>query len=178
MALQYYKIREMRIEFLDKSEKSSIYCSIPTYDVLLVIQLGGQPADVLLLASDQPLRLLLGPLEVGDRVLGHLELALHLPAGFLDNGSRAFFLVQTSLELVEGRLEFGLDRVEMLHLLLGRGQVVAGLGLVLGDVLLLLVGLVDALILTGDLVVETLDGVVPVGLLLLDLLDGCKGKGD
>merc|ERR1719204_2774812 len=129
---------------------------------LLVVQLGGQLGDVSLLAADGVLDLPLDALQVGHGLLGHLEFALNLP----------LLLVKSTLQLIKGVLELGLDGVQVGHLLIGRDQVIVGLGLGLSNVLLLLVELVDDFILLGDFVIQGLDGVVPVGLLLLNLGDG------
>lgn len=53
-------------------------------DGLLVLQLGGQGGDLLVLALDGLLELLLVALQVGDGLLGQLEVALNLPLGLLD----------------------------------------------------------------------------------------------
>merc|ERR1719381_109060 len=99
-------------------------------------------------------------------------LALNLPSLLLEVASGSLLLVKSALQLVQGVLQLGLDGVQVGHLLISRDQVIVGLGLGLGDVLLLLVELVDDFILLGDLVIQGLDGVVPVGLLLLNLGDG------
>merc|ERR1719179_50037 len=139
---------------------------------LLVVKLGEEDAGVLLLALDGGLELLLGPLLVGNGLLGDLQLTLNLPPLLLDVGTATLLLLQRGLQLIQGALKLALDLVEMSHLVLGGGQILSGLGRVLADVLLLLVQLVDHLVLVGDLVVQAADGVVTVGLLLLDLLDG------
>merc|ERR1719333_1249734 len=139
---------------------------------LLVIKLGEEDAGVLLLALDGGLELLLGPLLVGDGLLGDLQLTLNLPPLLLNVGTATLLLLQRGLQLIQGALKLALDLVEMSHLVLGGGQILSGLGRVLADVLLLLVQLVDHLVLVGNLVVQAAEGVVTVGLLLLDLLDG------
>merc|ERR1719204_2474647 len=139
---------------------------------LLVVQLGGQLGDVSLLAADGVLDLPLDALQVGHGLLGHLEFALNLPSLLLQVASGSLLLVKSTLQLIKGVLELGLDGVQVGHLLIGRDQVIVGLGLGLSNVLLLLVELVDDFILLGDFVIQGLDGVVPVGLLLLNLGDG------
>merc|ERR1719150_1905504 len=69
-------------------------------------------------------------------------------------------------------LELGLDLIQVSDLLLRSNEVLSGLGLGGGQMLLLLVELVDDLVLLSNLVLEHLDGVVTVALLLLHLGDG------
>merc|ERR1719204_3023559 len=89
------------------------------------------------------------------------------------NGSPALLLLlKASLQLIQGGLQLRLDLVEMTDLLLSGHKVLGRLGLGGGQMLLLLVELVDDLVLLGDLILQGLDGVVPVALLLLDLGDG------
>merc|ERR1719410_655100 len=85
--------------------------------------------------------------------------------------SRLFFSLVGVLQLVQSDLQLLLHLVEVVHLLLGLVQLLAGFGLTLLHVFLLLGQLVDQLVLVSDLVIEVPDGVVPVGLLLLSLLD-------
>merc|ERR1719412_2169247 len=130
---------------------------------LLVLQLAHQGAAVLLLALDGALQLLPGPLQLGDGLLHHLQLSLNLPPLLLNVGTATLLLLVRALKLVESGLKLVLDLVQVADLVLSDLQVLGGLGGVLADVLLLLVQLVDHLVLVGDLIIETLDGVIPVG---------------
>merc|ERR1719433_643241 len=121
---------------------------------------------------DGALKLLPGPLQLGDGLLHDSQLPLDHPPLLLDVGAAALLLLVGSLQLIQSRLQLVLDLVEVTNLVLGHLQVLVGLSGILADVLLLLVQLVDHLVLVGDLVVQRLDGVVSVGLLLLQLLDG------
>merc|ERR1719400_1019991 len=113
---------------------------------LLVVKLGEEDAGVLLLALDGGLELLLGPLLVGNGLLGDLQLTLNLPPLLLNVGTATLLLLQRGLQLIQGALKLALDLVEVSHLVLGGGQILSGLGRVLADVLLLLVQLVDHLV--------------------------------
>lgn len=139
---------------------------------LLVLQLGGEGGDLLVLALDGLLELLLVALQVGDGLLGELEVALHLPPLLLDVGAQLLLALQRVLELVEGLLELLLNLVEVVDLVLSGLELFRGLLVRFALELLLLVQLVDELVLVGDLVVQVADLVVLGGLVLFGLLDG------
>merc|ERR1712113_821028 len=63
----------------------------------------------------------------------------------------------------------------MVNLVLSNLEILHSLGRVLTHMLLLLIQLIDNLILVGNLIIKRPDVVIPVGLLLLQLLD-CKFK--
>merc|ERR1719516_327756 len=107
--------------------------------------------DVLLLVGNGVLNISLLSLKISNRVLRHLE---------------------ASLKLVKSRLKLRLDSIQVLDLLLSRDKILSRLCLGGRQVLLLLVQLVDDLILLSNLVLESLDGMVTVALLLLNLGDG------
>lgn len=115
---------------------------------------------------------LLVALEVGNGLLGELEVALDLPPLLLDVSAELLFALQGVFELVEGLLELLLDLVEVVDLVLGGLELLRRLLVALALQLLLLVQLVDELVLVGDLVVQIADLVVLGGLVLLGLLDG------
>merc|ERR1739842_167632 len=71
-----------------------------------------------------------------------------------------------------GRFELGLNFGEMADLILSNLEIFGGLSRYLTDVFLFFVHFVENLILVSDFIIETVDGVVPVGLLLFELLDG------
>merc|ERR1719278_1884251 len=97
-----------------------------------------------LLVSDGVLNVSPLSLQISHGVLGHLEVALNLPLLLLSSSPALLLLVQTSLQL-------GLSGRQML---------------------LLLVQLADNLVLLGNLILQGLDGVIPVTLFLLHLGDG------
>merc|ERR1719367_841363 len=140
--------------------------------VLLVVELGSKLVVVLLLVGDGDLKIALAPLQLNDAILSHLQVALKLPLLLLNGCPGLLLLVQAALKLTESRLKLGLDGSQVTNLLVDRDHVIVGLGLCLGNVLLLLVQLVDDLVLLADLILEHLDGVVAVALLQLDLGDG------
>merc|ERR1719381_294364 len=137
--------------------------------VLLVVKLGSKLGVVLLLVADGDLNVPLAALKLNNAILGHLEVALELPLLLLHSGAGLLLFVQAALKLTQGGFKLGLDCSQVVNLLADGDHVVVGLGLRLGNVLLLLVQLVDNLILLGNLVLEHLDGVVAVALLQLNL---------
>merc|ERR1719327_1550327 len=127
---------------------------------------------VLLLVGDGDLKIALAPLQLNNTILSHLQVALKLPLLLLDGCPGLLLLVQAALQLTESRLKLGLDGSQVTDLLVDRDHVIVGLSLCLGNVLLLLVQLVDDLVLLTDLILEHLDGVLAVALLQLNLGDG------
>merc|ERR1719334_6569 len=140
--------------------------------VLLVVEFGSKLGVVLLLVGDGDLNVTLGPLQLNNTILSHLQVTLKLPLLLLHSCPGLLPLVQAALQLTESRLKLRLDGGQVTDLLVDRDHVIIGLGLSLSNVLLLLVQLVDDLVLLCDLVLEHLDGVVTVALLQLDLGDG------
>merc|ERR1712240_672182 len=135
------------------------------------VELSRQLSVVLLLVANGDLEVPLGALKLDNTVLSHLQVTLKLPLLLLHSCPGLLLLVQAALQLTESRLKLGLDRGQVTDLLVHRDHVIVGLGLCLGNVLLLLVELVDDLVLLADLILEHLDGVVAVALLQLDLGD-------
>merc|ERR1712198_291473 len=139
---------------------------------LLIVKLRREHMDVLLLVGNGVLNISLLSLKISNRVLRHLEVSLNLSLLLLKGGSGLLFLVKSSLKLVKSRLKLRLDSIQVLDLLLSRDKILSRLSLGGRQVLLLLVQLVDDLILLSNLVLESLDGMVTVALLLLNLGDG------
>merc|ERR1719167_46639 len=140
--------------------------------VLLIVELGSKLVVVFLLVGDGDLKITLAPLQLDNAIMSHLQVALKLPLLLLNGRPGLLLLVQAALQLTESRLKLGLDGSQVTDLLVDRDHVIVGLSLCLGNVLLLLVQLVDDLVLLADLILEHLDGVVAVALLQLDLGDG------
>merc|ERR1719239_1897154 len=140
-----------------------------SHEVLLVIELGGQLGVVLVLVANHNLQVPLGPLELSDSILTHLEVAFNLPLLLLKCSPALLLFVKSALQLIKGALQLALHGVQVCDLLVDGDHVVVGLGLGLGNVLLLLVQFVDNFILFGNLVLEHLDGVIAVALLKLNL---------
>merc|ERR1719204_1816642 len=128
--------------------------------------------SILLLVGNHVLNLSPLSLKICNSVLGHLQISLGLPLLLLNGSPALLLLLEASLQLIQGGLQLRLHLAEMTDLLLSGDKVLGGLGLGGGQMLLLLVELVDDLVLLGDLILQGLDGVVPVALLLLDLGDG------
>merc|ERR1711936_599956 len=110
--------------------------------VLLIVELGRQLGVVLLLVADGDLKVPLGALKLNNTVLGHLQVTLNLPLLLLHSCPGLLLLVQAALKLSKGGLKLGLHGGKVVDLLVGADHVIVGLGLVLGNVLLLLVELV------------------------------------
>lgn len=83
---------------------------------LLVLQLGGEGGDLLVLALDGLVEFLLVALEVGDGLLGELEVSLNLPAVLLDVGADLLLALQRVFQLVEGLPNFCLTLFRWLTL--------------------------------------------------------------
>lgn len=138
---------------------------------LLILELGGEGRDLLVLALDGLLELLLVTLEVGNGLLGKLEITLNLPPLLLDVTAELLLTLQGVLELVKGLFELLLNLVEVVDLVLGSLELLGGLLVGFTLHLLFLVELVDELVLVGDLIVQVADLVVLGSLVLLGLLD-------
>merc|ERR550519_2845153 len=139
------------------------------YKVLLVVKLGGQLSVVLVLVVNGDLDVPLGPLEFSDTILSHLEVSLDLPLLLLESSPALLLFVKSAFELIKSGFELALHGVQVNDLLVNSDHVIVGLGLGLSNVLLFLVELVDNFILFGDLILEHLDGVIPVALLQFHL---------
>merc|ERR1719367_845938 len=159
---------------------SSLNTSLQFLDVLLglghqrllIIKFGRQHLNILLLVANGVLNVSLFSLKISNRVLGHLQIPLHLSLLLLQIGSSLLLLVQASFKLIQSGLKLRLDLTQMLDLLLSTNKVLIRLGLGSRQVLLFLVQFVDHLILFSNLVLQNLDGVVTVALLSLNLGDG------
>merc|ERR1719232_1634087 len=114
------------------------------YNGLFILQLEGQTLNVLLLHDE----------------------------GLLKISTRSLLLVNRRFNVIQSAFKLVLDRSQMGELVLSNLKIFSGLGSILTDVLLLLVQLVDDLILLGNFIIERADGMVTVGLLSLNLLDG------
>jgi len=138
---------------------------------LLIFKLAEKSRGILLLPGNSILNLLPGPLKLSNSFLGDLELTFNLPALLLNIGSASLFLVKRALKLIKSLLKLVLDLVQMVDLVLSNLEVFTCLGSIFIQVLLLLVQLVDDFILVGNFIIQASDGVVTVGLLLLQFLD-------
>ena len=105
---------------------------------LFIIKLGKEDTGVLLLALNAGFKLLLGPLLVGNRLLGDLQIALDLPPLLLNVGTGTFLLLKRRLKLIQSGFQLALDLVQVSHLVLSSTQVLSRLGGILADVLLFL----------------------------------------
>ena len=100
--------------------------------ILSIVQfLTGQGGDLLVLAGDGLLELLLVALEVGDGLLGQLQVSLHLPLVLLHVRAQLLLALKRVLELVQGLLQLGFHLVQVVDLVLLGLQVLSGLLLVL-----------------------------------------------
>ena len=85
---------------------------------LLVVELGKEDTGVLLLALNAGFKLLLGPLLVGNRLLGDLQVTFDLPPLLLNVGTTTLLLLKRRLQLIQSRFQLALDLVQVSHLVL------------------------------------------------------------
>merc|ERR1719225_185487 len=133
----------------------------------LVINLGGESARLLLLAGDSAQQLSLDTLQVGDGLLGQLQVSLQLPLGLLHVSLHLLLSLQGILGLVQSLLQLPLHAGEMVALVFGSLDILLGLLPGVANVPLLLAQLADHVGLVGDLVLQSSDLIVLVSAVLL-----------
>merc|ERR1719461_1274047 len=139
---------------------------------LLVLNLGGNGGDLLVLALHGLTELRVDTLEVSNSLLGELEVSLNLPLLLFDVALGLLLALKSVLALVEGLLKLSLHLVQVVAPVLSGLDVLLSLLPTLSGGLLLLAELDDHVLLVGNLVPEGADlGVLGV-LVLLALLDG------
>merc|ERR1719464_58132 len=139
---------------------------------LLVLNLSGNGGDLLVLALDSLAKLRVDALEVGNCLLGQLEVALNLPLLLFNIALCLLLTLKSVLALIEGLLELSLHLVEVVAPVLGRLDILLGFLPSLPGCLLLLAELDNNILLVGNLVPEGADlGVLGV-LVILALLNG------
>merc|ERR1719206_1289908 len=130
------KLLKSGLQFLD------LGVQLPTQG-LLILHLPIEGAVLLLLALEHLPHLDLVPLKVSDRLLGELQVALHLPLQLLDVPLLLLLALPGVLHLVEALLKPDLQLVEVVALVLEGLNLLFLLHLALRDGFLLLVELVD-----------------------------------
>ena len=85
---------------------------------LFIIKLGKEDTGVLLLALNAGFKLLLGPLLVGNRLLGDLQFTFDLPPLLLNVGTTTLLLLKRRLQFIQSRFQLALDLVQVSHLVL------------------------------------------------------------
>lgn len=93
---------DLLLEFLDAGLQLLHLLLLLAHQGLLVLELGRQGRELLVLALDRLLELLLVPLQVGHRLLGELEVTLDLPLGLLDIGTATFTTM--SIRISQGKV--------------------------------------------------------------------------
>merc|ERR1712223_291462 len=91
---------------------------------LLILQAALAHNDVLILLHDRGLDVFLLSLQVSHLLLAHLQVRLHLPALLVHLQTRLLLPIVGILQLVESDFQLCLDLVQVLHLPLGRGELV------------------------------------------------------
>merc|ERR1719191_1045147 len=133
----------------------------------LVIDLGGESARFLLLAGDSAQQLSLDTLQVGDGLLGQLQVSLQLPLGLLNISLHLLLSLQSILGLIQSLLQLSLNARQMVALVLSSLDIFLGLLPGVTNIPLLLAQLADHVGLVRDLVLQGSDLVVLVGSVLL-----------
>merc|ERR1712241_1300862 len=141
-------------------------------NLLLIIQFTIENSEILFFPLNCRLSLLLLPLQFRDRFLSYLEITFNPPPSFFNVSTGLLFTIQTALQLIQSSIKLGLDFGQMINLIFSSLEILKALGGILTQMLLLLVELIDDLILVGNFIIKSANGVIPVCLLLLKLLDG------
>merc|ERR1719351_114084 len=139
---------------------------------LLVLNLGGNGGDLLVLALHGLTELRVDTLEVSNSLLGELEVSLNLPLLLFDVALGLVLNLKSVLALIKGLLKLSLHLVEVVAPVLSGLDVLLSLLPTLSGGLLLLAKLDDHVLLVGNFIPESADlGVLGV-LVLLALLNG------
>merc|ERR1719510_1883384 len=163
---------ELLIELLQSSLQLLDLLGVLAAERLLVLGLGGEAGELLLLPLDGLADLALDALQVGHGLLGQLEVALNLALHLLGIALGLLLTLESILALIERLLELALDLAEMVATILHGLDVLLSLLATLADGLLFLAELGNQILLVGDLLAESADLVVLGHLVLLALLDG------
>merc|ERR1719412_759281 len=139
---------------------------------LLVLDLGADGGNLLLLALDSLGQLGVDPLEVGHGLLGQLQVSLDLPLHLLSITLGLLLTLQSILALVQGLLQLALHLGQVVAPVLGRLDVLLSLLSPLSSRLLVLAQLGDEVLLVSDLLAQSPDLAVLGHLVILALLDG------
>merc|ERR1719412_461985 len=139
---------------------------------LLVLDLGADGGNLLLLALDSLGKLGVDPLEVRHGLLGQLQISLDLPLHLLSITLGLLLTLQSVLALIQGLLQLALHLGQVVAPVLGGLDVLLGLLPGLSSGLLVLAQLRDEVLLVSDLLTQSPDLAVLGHLVILALLDG------
>merc|ERR1719412_3256482 len=139
---------------------------------LLVLDLGADGGNLLLLALDSLGQLGVDPLEVRHGLLGQLQISLDLPLHLLSITLGLLLTLQSVLALIQGLLQLALHLGQVVAPVLGGLDVLLGLLPGLSSGLLLLLELANEVLLVSDLLTQSPDLAVLGHLVILTLLDG------
>merc|ERR1719412_3551849 len=139
---------------------------------LLVLDLGADGGNLLLLALDSLGQLGVDPLEVRHGLLGQLQVSLDLPPHLLSITLGLLLTLQSVLALVQGLLKLALNLGQVVAPVLGGLDVLLSLLPALSSGLLVLAKLGDKVLLVSNLLAQSPDLAVLGHLVILALLDG------
>merc|ERR1719412_1956797 len=138
---------------------------------LLVLDLGADGGNLLLLALDSLGQLGVDPLEVRHGLLGQLQVSLDLPLHLLSITLGLLLTLQSVLALVQGLLQLALHLGQVVAPVLGRLDVLLSLLSPLSSGLLVLAQLGDEVLLVSNLLTQSPDLAVLGHLVILALLN-------
>merc|ERR1719193_2875772 len=138
----------------------------------LIVDLGAEGGNFLVLALKSVLEFLEVALEVRYSFLGKLEVPLNLPLGLLNLTTELLLTLKRIFELIELAFKLRLELVEVVALVLNTLDVLSTLLVAFLEVLLFLVDLADQFFLVGNLLIEVADLLILGALVLFSLLDG------
>merc|ERR1719362_2219543 len=139
---------------------------------LLILNLGANGGDLLLLALDGLGQLSIDSLEVRESLLSQLEVTLNLPLDLLHIALGLFLTLKSILALIKRLLELSLDLGKVVAPVLHGLDVLLSLLPGLGSGLLVLAKLGDEILLVGNLLPQGSDLGVLGHLVVLALLNG------
>merc|ERR1719412_306673 len=139
---------------------------------LLVLDLGADGGNLLLLALDSLGQLGVDPLEVRHGLLGQLQVSLDLPPHLLSITLGLLLTLQSVLALVQGLLKLALNLGQVVAPVLGGLDVLLSLLPALSSGLLVLAKLGDKVLLVSNLLAQSPDLAVLGHHVILALLDG------
>merc|ERR1719208_348817 len=139
---------------------------------LLVLNLGSNGEDLLLLALDGLAQFSVDPLEVRDGLLGQLEVSLNLALDLLNISLGLLFSLKSILALIKRLLQLALDLAEVVAPVLHGLDVLLSLLSALSSGLLVLAKLGDEILLVGNLLTQGSDLTVLGHLIILAFLNG------
>lgn len=111
-------------------------------------------------------------LQISDRLLGQLQVALDLPFSFFNLVAKLLLALQGILQFIQRRLQFALDFVEVIALVFNALKIFSSLQIAFLKVLLFFVNLRNEFLLMCNLLIQILDLLIFCNLVLLTFLNG------